>query len=488
TGKVTTNLNPAQYLSVRYGYNNNSQPYNAARTSTFDNWGDSTNKFNSINLNHNWVMGGAKLNEFIFQYADFSNFIASRSSAPAESFPNNVTIGANGNTPQTTQQHKFQFRDDFSWHVTRMGGIGHDFKAGVNFINEPRLFITFNTGKGAVFYAHLTNELSGPIRSVTISDGDSSANIPTKQFATYIQDDWRASDRLTINLGLRYDIVDGLQFDQSKNPNYVLVVNAAKAGKFNVLPAPVANILNHFTETPRNDRNNFQPRIGAVLDTKGDGKDIVRGGWGIYTDFGYTNSNVLFAAADASGNGFGNTFNVDNSTGIRNPDGSFFRVSQSLDLIRSQNQVAAGAFPLFGQWVDPLLQQPYQMQTNAGWSHELTKDTVISVDYVNSLGRDLNTRARLNQRTPGSLSNPRRVSAAIGTNLNPNAASNRPAISNGKSKYDALILSARRRLSKGVDFTASYTLARATSTIGSAVDQLNATNIVDPNNPFDSPV
>ena len=488
TGKVTTNLNPAQYLSVRYGYNNNSQPYNAARTSTFDNWGDSTNKFNSINLNHNWVMGGAKLNEFIFQYADFSNFIASRSSAPAESFPNNVTIGANGNTPQTTQQHKFQFRDDFSWHVTRMGGIGHDFKAGVNFINEPRLFITFNTGKGAVFYAHLTNELSGPIRSVTISDGDSSANIPTKQFATYIQDDWRASDRLTINLGLRYDIVDGLQFDQSKNPNYVLVVNAAKAGKFNVLPAPVANILNHFTETPRNDRNNFQPRIGAVLDTMGDGKDIVRGGWGIYTDFGYTNSNVLFAAADASGNGFGNTFNVDNSTGIRNPDGSFFRVSQSLDLIRSQNQVAAGAFPLFGQWVDPLLQQPYQMQTNAGWSHELTKDTVISVDYVNSLGRDLNTRARLNQRTPGSLSNPRRVSAAIGTNLNPNAASNRPAISNGKSKYDALILSARRRLSKGVDFTASYTLARATSTIGSAVDQLNATNIVDPNNPFDSPV
>src|SRR5437870_348608 len=105
TAKMTANLNPAQYLSVRYGYNNNSQPYGAARFNTSDNWGDSTNKFNSINLNHNWVMGGAKLNEFIFQYADFSNFISSRSSAPNESFPNNVTIGANGNTPQTTQQH-----------------------------------------------------------------------------------------------------------------------------------------------------------------------------------------------------------------------------------------------------------------------------------------------------------------------------------------------------------------------------------------------
>ena len=48
-------------------------------TARFDNWGDSTNKFNSINVNHNWVMGGSKLNEFIFQYADFGNHIAARS-------------------------------------------------------------------------------------------------------------------------------------------------------------------------------------------------------------------------------------------------------------------------------------------------------------------------------------------------------------------------------------------------------------------------
>ena len=155
----------------------------------------------------------------------------------------------------------------------------------------------------------------------------------------------------------------------------------------------------------------------------------------------------LFAAADASGHGFGNTFNVDNPTGIRNPDGTFFRVGQPLNNIAAQNQVTSVTTPLFGQWVDPLLQMPYQIQTNAGWSHELAADTVISIDFVDSLGRDLNVRQRLNQRTPGSLSNPRRVSAAIGTPLNPNAASNRPAISNGKSTYHALIFSARRRLS-----------------------------------------
>src|SRR3954466_7309627 len=371
TGKVTANLNAAQYLSVRWGRNNNSQPYGASPSNTPDNWGDSLNALNSINLNHNWVLGGSRLNEFIFQYADFANNIASRSSAPNQTFLNGVTTGANVNTPQTTEQQKYQFRDDFSWHKTGWGGLGHDFKVGANFINEPRLFITFNTGKGATFYTHIDNNINGPISQVTISDGDSSANIPTRQFGTYIQDDWRASDRLTINLGLRYDIVTGIHFDQSKNPDYLAVVNAAKAGKFNSLPAPVAELMNHFAETPRNDKNNIQPRIGAVLDVRGNGKDIIRGGWGIYTDFGYTNSNALFAASDASGSGFGNVFNVSSPNGILNPNGTFFTVNDPLTNIQSQNQatpLGPGSFPLFGQFVDPLLEMPQQKQANIGWS------------------------------------------------------------------------------------------------------------------------
>jgi hypothetical protein len=488
TVKATANMNAAQYLSVRYGFNNNSQPYNAARLSTFDNWGDSKNKFNSINLNHNWVMGGARLNEFIFQYADFRNNIASRSSEPNQTFPNRVTIGANGNTPQTTEQKKFQFRDDFSWHTTGHGGLGHDFKVGASFINEPHLFITFNTGKGAVFYTHVDNTLTGPISTVTISDGDANANVPTKQFATYFQDDWRVSDRLTLNVGLRWDIVTGISdIDQTKNPNYILVRDAAKAGKFNSLPGPVAEIMNHFASDPQNDKNNFQPRIGAVLDVRGNGKDIVRGGWGMYTDFGYTNSNVLFAAADASGTVFGQVLSVGPVTnGIRKADGTLFKVGDPISTIQSQNQ-SVGT-PPFGQWVDPLLQMPYQMQTNVGWSHELDANTVISADMVYSLGRDLNTRPRVNQRTPGSLSNPRRITALLPTALNPNSNANRPAVSVGKSEYDALIVGLRHRMTHGVDFTVGYTLARSLSSIGTAVDQLNTANIQDPNNPFDAPV
>ena len=87
TGKVSSNLTPSQFASVRYGRNTNSQVYNAATRSVPENWGDSVNTFNSINLNHNWVLGGSKLNEFIFQYADFENHIDSRTNRAAADIP-----------------------------------------------------------------------------------------------------------------------------------------------------------------------------------------------------------------------------------------------------------------------------------------------------------------------------------------------------------------------------------------------------------------
>src|SRR4029079_19648341 len=131
--------------------------------------------------------------------------ISARSNNSFESFPSGVTVEQNTNTPQTTAQKKYQLRDDFSWHVAGTG-LGHDFKAGGNFINEPRLFITFNTGKGVIQYNHLTEDVREPISNVIQNDGDSHANIPLKQYGMYVQDDWRITDRVTLNLGLRYDL------------------------------------------------------------------------------------------------------------------------------------------------------------------------------------------------------------------------------------------------------------------------------------------
>jgi outer membrane receptor protein involved in Fe transport len=473
TAKATANLTARQYFTGRYGRNSNSQPYAATALALPDNWGDSENTFNSINLNHNYALGGARLNEFVFQYADFSNHISARSSRAFESFPNGVTTGQNINTPQTTAQKKYQFRDDFSWHVAGLG-LGHDFKAGASFINEPRLFITFNSGKGVPQYTHLTDDVNGPVSNVVLNDGDSHANIPLKQYGFYVQDDWRLTDRVTLNLGVRYDLVTGLQFDQSKNPNYQLAQQYGAAGRF----ASVIGYEN-FGKSPQDDTNNVQPRLGAVWDVRGDGRDVVRAGWGIYTDFGYTNSNVLFPAADASGSQFGPVFSATDTSGLRNPDGSFFTVGQPFSNLASQNE--AGAFQAFGQWVDPRLEQPETKQTSVGWSHQIGSGTIVSADYVHIDGSKLNIRPRLNVKIDGG---DRRFADIP---FSPNNSGTRAAISRGKSRYDGLVVGIRRRLSRGLDFTGSYTLSRSLSTIGTAGDELDTRYLLDAFNPFDDP-
>jgi outer membrane receptor protein involved in Fe transport len=477
TVKGTANINASNYASVRYGRNKNSQPYGAGPTTAPSGWGDSQNVFNSINANHNLVVGGTGLNEFIFQYADFSNQILPLSTDTRQTFPNTVAVGQNPNTPQTTQQKKWQFRDDFSWYMPGKLGIGHGLKAGFNWIHEPRLFITFNTGKGVVQYAHQDNTLTGPISTITLNDGDARANIPLDQYAFYVQDDWKVNSKLTINMGLRYDVIDGYQIDQSTNPNFVKVQAAGAAG----LLAGIKGLEN-FGKDPKNDTNNWQPRIGFAYDIFGNGKDVVRGGFGIYQDVGYTNSNVLFPASDASG-AFGAVFSVDNQQGIRNPDGTFFAIGQPLSNLASQNQANPNALPLFGQFLDPRLQMPYSRQTSFGWSHDLMPNTVVTVDFVYNKGLNLNTRPRLNTFiNPGTA--PRRLAFL---NLQPNALGTRAASSFGESDYKGLIFGFKRRMTNGIDLTATYTLAEANSVIGTAVDELNSNNLQDATLLYDDP-
>ena len=106
------------------------------------------------------------------------------------------------------------------------------------------------------------------------------------------------NNRLTLNLGLRYDLIDGIQVDQSKNPNFVKVQAAGAAG----LLTGIKGLENAGLE-PKEDTNNWQPRVGFAYDLRGDARDVIRGGWGVYQDVGYTNSNVLFPAIDATGIG-----------------------------------------------------------------------------------------------------------------------------------------------------------------------------------------
>src|SRR6185437_3992951 len=114
-GKFTASMSPKQFLTVRYGQQKTTAPYGQGPTYAPSARGIVTNSFHSVLASHSYVVSEYKLNEFIFQYADFRDFIGPASTEPSEVFSSGFYIGQNQQTPQTTQQKKYQFKDDFSW-------------------------------------------------------------------------------------------------------------------------------------------------------------------------------------------------------------------------------------------------------------------------------------------------------------------------------------------------------------------------------------
>jgi hypothetical protein len=465
-GKITHQLNSNHYLSLRYGYNDNSQPYGAGVQSPVENWGDNQNKFHSANVNLNSVLGTGKLNEFVFQFSYFKNHIAENSTAPSEVFPGGFTTGQNVNTPQTTEQHKYQFRDDFT--LTRGG---HEFKIGAQFINEPVLDITFNSGNSPTF-THLTDDRNGPITNIsqsgTVGEGSDTAKIPTKQYAVYVQDAWRATDRLTIDLGVRYEYVTGFAFDQSDSILFQELQAAGAAGRLDGIIG-----LEDFGLEPEEDKNNIAPRAGFTLDTKGDGQLVLRGGLGRYYDFAYTNANILFAVASAQVP-HGTIYSYDDQAGIRNPDGSLFRPGQPLP----PNQIRSTARPSFNHAASPRIKQPYTDQANLGFSKALGKEFAIEVDGIYARGRDLGIRPNLNVRVNRG---PRRLNDILPTF---GATNFRADVSKGRSNYKAVSVAFKKRWDGKLQFLTSYTLSESKSMSRRATDEFISDDIINAFDPF----
>ncbi|HVZ23972.1 MAG TPA: TonB-dependent receptor [Vicinamibacterales bacterium] len=467
--KVTMTPSAAHYIAVRYAYDDDSQPTGAGLRAAHSSWATAANTFHSVNVNHNWQIGGRVLNEAVVQYSHYLNDTTTTgSSGPSLIFPNGVSAGTNVIAPSQTEQTKVQLRDDVSWSKSGLG-LSHELRAGVNLVHEPRLFAYTGQGTNGIFFM-LTPDPNGPVMQALRIGGTVSTNIPLDLFGTYVQDDWRATDRLTFNLGVRWDYVSGMPIDQSQSPNFQAMQAAGASGRF------AGTVFQDFGQSQQGDTNNVQPRLGVAYDVRGNGKDVLRGGWGIYTDLGYTNSNALTASFDASG-GAGIVFAASSTAGLRKPDGTFFHTTDPLTSIASLNAIAPGSRPSAGEVVSPRLQEPFTYQTNAGWSHELDSTTAVSADYVRVQGRNLNMRIR-----PNVVVNGQRYFAGVG--VQPNDNTFRVALSAGSSEYDAMILGVRRRLSRGLDLDASYTLAKATSDVGTAYDELAQSYIQDVTNPF----
>jgi hypothetical protein len=256
----------------------------------------------------------------------------------------------------------------------------------------------------------------------------------------FIQADWRLHRDLTVNLGLRYGYfgvyseVNGAFANLYATNNGQVVPDASPfaLGRTANAVAPVADGRPLY----QRDRNNFQPRLGAAWNLFGRDSTVLRGSFGIYNDriipleFSLIVENAPYSISTAAAN-------VPYIAGAPIP-------------VNPQTATVYG--------IDPRIRNPYTARFNASVEQKIGAETSVTAAYVGARGRDL-----LRYTSPNA-------GATVPQALRPDPrfATERVVTNGTSSDYDALQVFARRRFSRGIDFTAAYTYARSTDDVSAA--------------------
>jgi Carboxypeptidase regulatory-like domain len=241
-----------------------------------------------------------------------------------------------------------------------------------------------------------------------------------KLFEPYFQDDWRITDRLTLNLGMRFSLFEtyreklhqAFNFDPAHyvlgqttvNPDDTVNNLTADGGTPSVTDLP--NGIVQCGVTPgvpvgcmSGHLFNPAPRVGFAWDPRGDGKMAIRGGYGIF--FEHTNGNEA------------NTESLENSPPLAT-------VVQRLQIVGYPNinsGAASAQFPLGVIAIPTKARWPYIQQWHFDVQREVARNTVATVSYVGSKGTHLTRQSNYNQLYPTPLSqNPYQPGQAIGPN------------------------------------------------------------------------
>ena len=458
TVKASVDATPKQYLQVRYGYQKNSDKYGAGPLTAPTALGTTTNKYWSALAGHTWQVSNDKLNDFLIQRTDFKNLIAADSQLPYIYFPSGANSGQSPNTPQSTFQKKTQFKDDFSLSHD-MFGVRNDFKVGANYINEPTLAGDFTVGTTGQFNL-LQDQVGSPVESILYNGGFSGVSTPIKQYNFYGQDDIGINSKLTVNVGLRYDLWTGFDLDQSLNPNLPALQAAADANKYPA-QAYLKGFANGGGAKLKNDRNNWSPRLGFSYDTMGNGKQIIRGGVGRYYDFPYTNATILFPAS-AVQSLFGPIYSFEDPNGIKNADGSFFQPGQKLPPNQLSGKLSDRTTR---ELASPTLATPYSDQISLGFSTEISNSLGLNFEAVHIKYQDIPFRFRANPYIPGTKT--REFGPAIGPAPN----NFRLWYGKGHAQYEGANIGFHARLGTNFEAQGFYTLSKSTGNILAGADE-----------------
>lgn len=250
------------------------------------------------------------------------------------------------------------------------------------------------------------------------------------EYGLFVQDDWRVNQKLTLNLGLRYDLQD-LADPTVNNPS----------------PALAAAGLS--TTTPVRDGNNFAPRFGFSYAF--DDKTVLRGGYGIF--FGRTPAIMLGTAH--SQNGIQVTGVSLTCTNVPNPCPTYPN-------ILSAPPSAGGVNPSLYLFARDYA-QPYVQQGRVGIERELFANTSLSVNYLYFRGVHISRTRDINLGTPvpTTLTDPAGLTYTVlrhpATRPIPGFARISLFESTADSRYNALAIELKRRFTRGFQFIAAYT-------------------------------
>ena len=307
--------------------------------------------------------------------------------------------------------------------------------------------------------------------------GPSTFQMSTLDYGFFVQDDWKVTPRLTLNLGARYDYED--------------------------FPAPFAASNSALVTIPQvlekpSDKNNIAPRLGFAYDPYGLGKTVIRGGFGFF--YGRIPNAVILNAYENTG-----------STASQN----LATFSPTTAGVLPSLTTAAPA-PVFGtgsvQYLDSHLQNPYGEQFDLTVQQNLGLSNVLSVSYLGTLGRELPNFINFNLDPTKTYTYTYTVAPASGTNncgplacgtytskayagrqqtgtstsqynnilVNPNYGSVTGTVSNINSNYNALSVDVTNRTYKWITFDANYTWAHALDYSQSSFTANGTNNWLDP--------